>query len=244
MTRRDVLLFVACLPLAAQSGHAPAAGKYTGFPFSTDETLRYSLNWPSGLSLGDATLSAHRTEKGWAFSASFSARIPGFAVDDKIHANAAGDDLCSVDFERDLSHGGKHTKDKTEFDQSQRVAHRTTVLPEGGGKSDLDTPSCARDALTFVYLARREMGQGRVAPAQQVYFGGAYSVRLQYTGEQTLAARAAGAKPAVTDRVVVYVKGPQSDFNFEIFFARDPQRTPLSIRIPLALGPVTLELAP
>jgi hypothetical protein len=40
----------------------------------------------------------------------------------------------------------------------------------------------------------------------------------------------------------VAVKGPKSDFSFEVFFARDPARTPMQIRIPLALGTFTAEL--
>ena len=51
-----------------------------------------------------------------------------------------------------------------------------------------------------------------------------------------------GDKQVVTDHVVTYVKGPKSDFSFEIFFARDAARTPLSVRIPLAVGTLSLEL--
>ncbi len=228
--------------LAALSLSAYPLRAQTGFPFSDDESLHYSINWPSGLSLGDATLSAHRTSKGWNFAASLDAGVPGFAIADKYRSTVAGNDLCSTEFERDLSHGAKHTLDKLAFDQQQRTARRTTVLPEGGGKTDFDISSCARDALAFVYLARREMGQGRMAPNQQVYFGSAYSVSLEYTGEQDLTSPGTGKKLAITDHVVVSVKGPQSNFHFEIYFARDPQRTPLSVRIPLNLGTIALEL--
>ena len=38
-------------------------------------------------------------------------------------------------------------------------------------------------------------------PPQQVYFGSGYSVRLQYTGEQTITSAGTGKKPAVTDNV-------------------------------------------
>jgi hypothetical protein len=214
----------------------------TGFPFSEDESLHYSVNWPSGISLGDAVLSAHRTATGWTFTASLEAGVPGFSVSDTYHSTVEGADLCTTKFERDLTHGGKHTVDKLEFDQQASTGHRTTTFPEGGGKTNFDIPSCARDALAFIYFTRREMGQGRVPPAQQVYFGAPYSVRLEYTGEQTITSAGTGKKPAVTDRLMVSVKGPQSDFNFEIFFARDPQRTPLSIRIPLSLGTIALEL--
>jgi len=219
---------------------APAHAQ-TGFPFSNDESLRYTIVWPSGLTLGDATLSAHRTSSGWTFSASMDAGVPGFVVSDKYHSTV-GNDLCSTELERDVTHGAKHTRDKTTFDQHERSAHRSTVLPEGGGKTDFDIPSCARDALAYVYFARREMGQGRMAPAQQVFLGAAYSVRLEYTGDQTINPLSAAKKPTVTDHVNVYVKGPQSNLSFEIYFARDPQRTPLSIRIPLSVGTIALEL--
>ena len=84
------------------------------------------------------------------------------------------------------------------------------------------------------------MGQGRVPAAQQAIFGAAYSVRMDYTGPQTIAV--GDKKPAVTDRLVVSVKGPKADFTFEIFYARDAARTPLAIKVPLPLGTLSVEL--
>ena len=107
-----------------------------------------------------------------------------------------------------------------------------TVLPADGGKTEIDIPSCARDALAFVYFARREMGQGRVAPAQKVFFGGAYSAQLQYTGEMTV--QLGGEVRGHRSRAWLSVKGPQSDFSVEVFFARDAARTPLVIKVPLS----------
>ena len=40
--------------------------------------------------------------------------------------------------------------------------------------------------MAYMYFARRELGQGRVAPAQRVFFGSAFSVRMEYTGAQTI----------------------------------------------------------
>jgi hypothetical protein len=239
MSRRHFQFAPLVLLLALAAGSLCAQ---TGFPFSDDESLHYSATWPSGLSLGDATFSAHRTKEGWNFSASFAASIPGFAISDQLHSKVAGD-LCTNEFERDLSHGGKHTIDKLTFDQQQHSGHRTTVLPEGGGKTSFDLPSCARDALAYVYLMRREMGQGRMPTDQQVYFGSPYRVSSKYTGEETLTSPGTGKKPALLDKVVVTVKGPKADFTCDIYFARDPQRTPLAIRIPSALGVIALELS-
>jgi hypothetical protein len=44
--QRLILISVLVAPLL------PAADSPTGFPFQ-NETLRYSINWPSGLSLGE-----------------------------------------------------------------------------------------------------------------------------------------------------------------------------------------------
>ena len=66
----------------------------------------------------------------------------------------------------------------------------------------------------YVYYARRELGQGSVPQAQDVYFGGPYSVKMDYTGAQNITV---AGKSTVTDHVVVTVKGPKSDFSFEVF---------------------------
>lgn len=229
--RIPVLVTVLC-------GWTTLAGAQTGFPFQ-NESLRYSVNWPSGLSLGDVSLTAHHSTSGWDFDMTLDAGVPGFMVSDRFHSvtNAEG---CSLEFERNTSHGTRKSREKTIFDYKSGVAHRKT-LTTGGGSSDLPISSCARDALALVYYARRELGQGRVPPQQDAFFGSAYSVRLEYTGAQTIQA---GEKPATTDRVVVYMKGPASDTHFEIFFARDAARTPLSIRVPFPVGTLSMELAP
>jgi hypothetical protein len=221
-----------------QAAQKPAAApKLTGFPFQ-DETLRYKVLWPSRVSLGDAMFSAHHTQSGWNFEVTLDAGVPGFAVKDEYRSTAT-EELCSQELDRSFSHGPKKTREKTTFDQRNRTAKRVTVLPPDGGKSDIDIPSCARDALAFVYFARREMGQGRVAPPQTVFFGAGYSVQLQYTGEMTVNV---ADKPAVTDHVVASIKGPSSSVTAEIFFARDAARTPLLIKVPLSLGTLSVEL--
>jgi hypothetical protein len=45
------------------------------------------------------------------------------------------------------------------------------------------------------------------------------------------------------DRIQISAKGKASDTAFEIFFALDAARTPLLIRLPLAMGTFSMELA-
>ena len=220
-------LVVCLLPAAAESG----------FPFQ-NETLRYSINYPSGLSLGEATMMAHRGEGGWGFEITLDAGVPGFSIKDKYRSSTEGD-LCSTQLDREIAHGSKKVRERTVFDQKKGKAKRTTLLPENGGTTDFDIPLCGRDALAFIYYVRREMGQGRMAPAQKVFFGSGYMIRMEYTGAMDIRS---GDKMATTDHVVVSGKGPKADFTFEVFFARDAARTPLSIKIPVTLGTLSLEL--
>ena len=229
----SLLGLLALVPLLA------AADTLQGFPFQ-NETLRYNVNWPSGLSLGEVIFTAHKSDAGgWAFEADLSAGIPGLPIADKYKSEITPE-YCSVELNRELSRGAKKNTEKTTFDQKGGHAIRRTMFPLGGGKTELDIPSCARDALAYMYFGRKELGQGRMPPAGKIFFGGPYQVRMDYTGAQDIPV---ARKPTVTDHVNVSVKGPGSDFKFEIFYARDAARTPLLVKIPVAVGTISLELA-
>lgn len=205
-------------------------------PFSS-EGLHYTVNWPSGLSLGEGSMKAGRSGSEWRFELSLDASIPGFTVLDSFRSTAAGD-FCSTEFVKDSTHGKKKANETTTFDTSRRVATRETLK---GGKSELQIPACPRDALGFLYYLRRELSQGRLPPPQTVYFGAPYQLRLEYGGALSVRAN---DRPYSADRIVAYMKGPASDLTFEMFFARDAARTPLVIRTPLAIGTFSMELAP
>jgi hypothetical protein len=204
------------------------------FPVSA-ESLRYSINWASGLSLGEATVRADKTKEAWDFQVTLDASVPGFALRDSYHS-AATIDLCSLELDKSFTHGNRKADEKTTFDQQSHTATRQT---NGGGKSDLSVSSCAKDALTFLQFARSELAQGRLAPQQTVVFGAPYSVRIEYKGAQKIKV---GDQTVDADRILASVKGPSADLTVEIFFARDAARTPLLAHIPLALGSFTVEL--
>jgi hypothetical protein len=113
------------------------------------------------------------------------------------------------------------------------------TIPNGGGQSEFSIPDCVKDGLTMLFYARRELGQGRVPAGQQILFGGLYDLSLTYAGEQTVQV---GGKAAVSDKVIGSVKGPSSTETFEMYFARDPARTPLLVKVPFAVGRFSMEL--
>jgi hypothetical protein len=211
---------------------APAAA-LSGFPF-TDEDLNYSINWPSGLSLGESHLHARHSGSNWNFELDVDAGVPGYQVKD-VYRSDTTSSYCSASFDRNTSHGGHKAQEKETINGSQ--ATRTTL--NGGGMSQLPVPDCVKDALTLLYFARRELGQGRVPNSQQMLFGGLYQIRLDYAGAQTIQI---GEQPAESDKVVCTVSGTAASFKFEMYFARDPARTPLLIKAPLAMGMFSMEL--
>ena len=199
------------------------------------EHLRYQVNWPSGLALGEAQLRIANQEGRTESELNIDASVPGFQVLDKFRA-IAGLDLCSIEFEKDSHHGKKVAKETTTFQANRGVAVRKT---SNGGTSELETGTCGKDALTFLSFVRQELMKGRVPPPQTILFGGQYQIRLQHKGSQVVQ-MAEGAVEA--DRLVAAVKGPVSEFTFEMYFARDRLRTPVLVKVPLAMGTFSMEL--
>ena len=166
------------------------------------------------------------------------ASIPGFEVVDRYRSLATAS-LCSVEFEKNSIHGKKVTHEVMTFDQAASTATRQTLA--GGGKSQLETSACAKDALAFLDYLRREVAAGRLPPTQTVYFGGPYQVRLESAGRQRLEL---GEEAVDVDRIAVSVKGKVSEHTFEIFLARDSSRRPVLVRVPLPPGTFSMELVP
>jgi hypothetical protein len=215
---------------------ASPPGVPAGFPHG-DESLHYTVNWPSGLSLGDASLHARRSGEGWEFEFSLDAAVPGFAVRDRYRSVASAG-FCSLEFDKSTAHGQRASREKTTFDYRKGIARRVTV---NGGKTEIPAGACARDALNFVFFARRELAEGRLPARQVVLLGSPYQVQLEYAGVQNVSVNDVRRE---TDHVLVSSKGPASGFNFEVFFSRDAARTPVVVRVPFGAGVFSMELVP
>jgi len=207
-----------------------------------NETLRYSINWPSGLSLGEATLSASSSPKvvdgqqlpNMHFQFDLDAGVPGFAVSDRFNSTASGS-FCSSEFQKATSQGSKRVDDKETFDPKTGTVTRGS----GSGQSEISANVCGKDALAFLYFVRQELSQGRIPPRQTVFFGAPYEIRLNSAGTESLKI---GNTSVETDHVKVSVSGPSSNIDFDLFFLQDRPRTLALVRVPLALGTFSMEL--
>jgi len=215
---------------------APASPPSLITPFARGEVLNYSVNWPSGLSLGDAQFKAGGGEPGWQFEFTLDAGIPALQIRDRFHALADAQ-FCSERLEKDSARGPRKSRETVKYDAQKAVAIRHT---RDGGTSEVAVPDCVKDGLTFLYFVRRELAGGRLPPPQTINFGAAYQITARYSDSPQIES---GGVRQPTDRIAFSLRGPASQHSFEIFFARDPARTPLLVRVPFALGTFALELA-
>jgi len=235
---RCMLLVLAVLVACCDRMVAQAGAPYN------DETLTYSVNWPSGLAIGEVRVLANKKETTdgspvrWDLRSTLDAAAPGLQVAGR-YRSLATPELCSMEFEKDLTYGKRITRELTVFNPQAGSATRQTL--GGGGKSEMPISSCAKDALAFLYYLRQEMSLGRVPAPQTVFFGGAYQVRFEYGGRQKLRI---GDEPIDADRLVASVKGKASDITVEVFISQDRARRPVLVRVPLPLGVLSVELVP
>jgi hypothetical protein len=204
-----------------------------------NETLRYSINWPSGLGLGEATLTAASSQAAKSpsrmqFQFNLDAGVPGFTVRDQFHSTASGS-FCSEEFHKLTVHGSKRVDEKEKFDLSTGTVTRGS----GSGQSEINGNPCAKDALAFLYFVRQELSQGRIPPRQTVFFGAPYEIRLDTAAGESLQI---GNASVETDHLKASVRGPSSSIDFDLFFLKDAARTLALVRVPLALGTFSMEL--
>lgn len=216
--------------MASALSFAAAPPSLTGFPF-TDEDLNYSITWPGGANLGEAHLHAKHAGADWNFTMTLDAGVPGFAVKDTFRSDSVGD-LCSASFDRSTSQGSRVVKERETVDRERGSVSRS-------GSAQIPVPSCVKDALTYLFYSRREMGQGRVPAAQPVLFGGLLDIRADYVGAPIISVN---EKQEQSDKLTCTIRLKGGEYSFDVYYARDPARTPLLITVPLAMGKFSMEL--
>src|ERR1700687_5193515 len=105
---------------------------------ASGETLHYSIDGPSGLSLGEASLRSDRTGEGtsatpgWDFELNLDASVPGFAIRDQYHSSATLD-FCSEQLQKKTSRGARKSEERVTFDPKKDTATRETVRGDQTG---------------------------------------------------------------------------------------------------------------
>jgi hypothetical protein len=128
-------------------------------------SLAYTVNYPSGLSLGEARLISHKANDRWYFEMVLDG-VPGFAVSDRFRSTAG------LDSARWSSSAKPFTAREIPREDHFRLQEASPCAPPRGGKTEVKIGACAYDALALVYHVRRELGQARRRHRKHL-FGGA-----------------------------------------------------------------------
>lgn len=198
-----------------------------------EEQFRYEVKWPSGLGLGEAQMSATRDGGNWVLQFEIDASIPGFRVLDR-YRSVVDEKFCSVEFQKEFEHGARKGKETTTFAGGKGKR----VTAGGGGTTAFDAPECARDALAYLFFTRDEVAKGRIPPAQKLFFGAGYDVRMRFAGTEPVKIAEA---PLETDKLLVTITTANGKLELELFLARDEARTPAVVRVPFAMGNFSME---
>lgn len=202
------------------------------------EQLTYVINWPTGLSLGEAHLRTTREKVDgadrWDTDFTMDASLPALKFIDKARS-LASPDFCSQELDKSYTHGHRNSEEKTIFDQEAKIAKRGA----GPGRSEMNLTSCAKDALAFLQYLRRELSEGRLPPHQVVYYGAPYRVSVQFKNTEKIAL---GEQKVDADHLLATIKGPTLDITCDLFFSKDSTRTPLLIKVPTSLATFSMEL--
>ena len=205
------------------------------------EALQYKVVWPSGVNLGTARMESTGTisEKpgaGMTASMLLDASFPGVPVTGEFLSRMDGKG-CTLEFEKKLTLALRKVSEKT----TVAGGKATRKTGEGGGESVINVDACAHDALAYLQSFRRELKAGRVPKEQTMLFGARYAVKAALSGTEKVTV---GSGVRESDRYTFQVKGPASESEFEILFARDEVRTPVQVRVTMAIGKFRLELVP
>lgn len=204
-----------------------------------NESLRYEVKWPSGLSLGEATLGYQRQlrqdQDQWKQSLTIDASLPGFALKERVEATATAQS-CALSLEKNSTRGAKTLQETMSFDQTKQMAVRKT---KNGGSSDVPLPGCAKEPLGFLHSLREDLAAGRLPGPQPVYFGAAYVVSTKYVAKDKLPI---ADTPTEVDHLLLDVRGPASGFTIDLYLTRDPAHTPVLAKVPTVLGTFSMEL--
>ena len=163
-------------------------------------------------------MTAHKTgDGGWNFDMSLPrVAIPAVPISDNYKSSALEHGSLLVDLAARNQPRQQEGHEKTRVRSEEQSGTAAQTHGPGRRRQERVRHSHLRGAMrsTFQYLARREMGQGRVPPAGKVFFGSGYDVKMVYTGAQDIPV---AGKPTVTDHLNVSVKGPASDFSVRNF---------------------------
>lgn len=223
--------------LPAASGPAPSARQASqgASLFGGGETLRFKLSWPSGVSLGEAVLTASVVQGQLHLEMTVEADLPIQNISGKFSSVATADGLCSIQYHRKMTEGSKTSEESIEFDQKAHQAKRTV----NGQTATLPVSECAKDPLAFLYYFRSEISQHRTAQASSIVLAPEKHLDISGGVTETITA---GGRQRKAQKFSAAIRYPYTSKSFEVWFSTDGHWEPLLVRLPSPLAVFSAEI--
>ena len=228
------LLYSGAALAQAPAGAVPQTQKLPAL-YSASETLRLKILWPSGASMGEATLTATPGQGELRMEVAMQAVLPFQKISGTFTSVATGEGLCSRQYHRKVMEGPKSSEETIEFDQTAHTARRTL----GGQTATSPIVPCAHDPLAFIYFVRAQMAAGRTVDASSFFLGPERSLLLARNGPESVTV---AGSPRSADKFALTLGAPNRTRSFDVWISSTARREPLLVRLPLPLAVFSAEL--
>ncbi len=194
-----------------------------------DENINYSVKWPGGATHGRGQFKTDTAAANMAFSV--DASIGGtFATPDvpaKGSFQSARNNGCTTLLSKRYEVGFRKSSETTTVNGTTGTRQSTP-----GGSSTFTTAACPVDVLAYIEVFRKALSAGQKPTSATVLFGATYQLAITYPTPTN----------GNVDTAHFVVTGPKSTTTVEIDFQKDATRTPVTIRVPMTVGTVALEI--
>ena len=216
----------------------PAASEAQKYPWPEGELLTFDIYWPSGVALGEATLTAKSVKDVLFFAASVEVALPQGRILYKFSSSADAA-LCSREFRQSVQRSGKFWEEISKFDA---LSSKVQVSRDGHTR-EFSAGKCERDPLTYLYYLRTRAVAGPRPASDTLLLTGPLKLQLSaHTGENVKINRT----ERHGDRYVIHyppsARSGVSAGPFELWLDGTIKQTPIAVRLPLPLATFSAEL--
>jgi hypothetical protein len=203
-------------------------------PWPEGEKLVFEIFWPSGVSMGEATLEAKSIKDNLYFSAVAEVGLPQGRILYK-YSSIASPDLCSREFRQSVERPGKFWEEITKFDADTGKA----TISRDGRSREVSAAKCSRDPLALLYYYRAQAAAGKKASSETLFLGAPLSLRIEAKGKEQIKIKQTERRG---EHYKVAYPSAAGERSLELWLSDSPAQTPIAVRLPLPLATFSAEL--
>lgn len=212
----------------------PAPLRAQIFPWPDGEKLLAEILWPSGVSMGEATLEARSLQDRIHLTAHVEVALPQGRLLYRYSSTATAG-LCSLEFRRSSQRSGKFWEEITRFDPETGMASVT----RDGHTREAASGKCPRDPLTYLYYYRAQAAAGKRPTTETLFLNGALPLRIESNRRESVKVNRIERQG---ERYRITFPSAAGEGNVEIWLDGATRQTPIAVRLPLPLATFSAEL--